>query len=431
METLIQKLEKSEVKLTVTLTEEEMKKFRTKAVLDLQDKVKVPGFRAGKIPEDVLMGEFGEQAFLSVVLEFAVSESYEEAVRKEGLRPVGYPKMNIVQQDPLKYEATLPTVPEVKFKKDIQSVKVSRQKPEVKDEEIQNVLNDFVKRTVEWKDVVREAKLGDRVEIDFEGKDAGGVPLDGTSSKNHPIVLGSQSFIPGFEEEIVDMKMGDEKDFEITFPKDYHSAAFKNKKVKFHVKLNRIEEGQESKLDDAFAQKVSKDEKKTLADLKGEISVELGHQKEHEEDTRLEGEFLKELLEIVEAEVPEVLVEREIDFLIERIKADLEKRKQKWEDYEEEMKEKGKNIREELKKPALEQVLIRLGLERLFELENPEITEQDIEEAIEHLVGHYPPEFQVMLKGRYAEGSQEREGVKSGVRLKKVVKAHTTHDTAH
>ena len=196
METLIQKLEKSEVKLTVTLSEEEMKKYRTKAVLDLQDKVKVPGFRAGKIPEDVLMGEFGEQAFLSVVLEFAVSESYEEAVRKEGLRPVGYPKMNIVQQDPLKYEATVPTVPEVKFKKDIQSVKISRKKPEVKDEEIQNVLNDFVKRTVEWKDVVREAKLGDRVEIDFDGQDAGGVPLDGTSSKNHPIILGSKAFIP-------------------------------------------------------------------------------------------------------------------------------------------------------------------------------------------------------------------------------------------
>lgn len=402
-----------------------MKKFRTKAVLDLQDKVKVPGFRAGKIPEDLLMGEIGEQAFLSVVLEFAVSESYEEAIQKENLRPVGYPKLNIMQQDPLKYEATVPTVPEVKFKKDLEKVKVSRKKPEVKDEEIQNVLNDFVKRTIEWKDVVREAKMGDRVEIDFNGQDTEGVPLDGTSSKNHPMVLGSKTFIPGFEEEIVGMKMSDEKDFEITFPKDYHSAAFKNKKVKFHVKLNRLEEGSESELNDAFAQKVSKDEKKTLADLKGEIHMELSHQKEHEEDTRLEGEFLKELLEIVEAEVPEVLVEREIDFLVERIKGDLKKRKQSWEDYEIEMKGKGKDIRGELRKPALEQVLIRLGLERLFELENPEITEQDIEEEIEHLVGHYPPEFQLRFKERYAEGTPDRESVKSGVRLKKVVKAHT------
>ena len=427
METSVQKLEKSEVKLTVALTEEEMKKFRVKAVKDLQDKVKVPGFRAGKIPEDVLRGEIGEQAFLGEVMEFAVSESYEEAVKKENLHPVGYPKMNIIQQDPLKYEAIVPTVPEIKFKKEIEKGKVSRKKPEVKEEEIQAVLADFMKRTVEWKDVVREAKTGDRVEIDFDGKDADGVPLDGTSSKNHPIVLGSKSFIPGFEEEIVGMKMADEKDFEITFPKDYHSAAFKNKKVKFHVKLNRIEEGTESELNDAFAQKVSKDEKKTLADLKQEIHTELGHQKEHDEDTRIEGEFLKELLEIVEAEVPEVLVDREVDFLIERIKGDLEKRKQKWEDYEAEMKEKGKDIRAELRKPALEQVLIRLGLERLFELENPEVSEADIEEEIEHLVGHYPPEFQVMLKGRYVEGSQEREMVKSGVRLKKVVKAHTTH----
>lgn len=425
MQVTSQKLEKSEVKLTVELTEEEMKKYREAAVKQLQNEVKVDGFRAGKIPEDVLIEKIGEQAFMGEVLNAAVSDSYEEAVRKEGLRPVAYPKLSIVQHDPVKYEATVPVVPEVKFKKDLAKVTVSRKKHDVKEEEVQTVLNDFVKRTVEWTDVVREAKMGDRVEIDFDGTDMDGVPLEGTSSKNHPIVLGSKSFIPGFEEELVGMKMGEEKDFVITFPKDYHSKKFQNKKVKFHVKLNRIEEGKESALDDEFAKKVSKDEKKTLVDLKTEIKTELGHQKEHEEDTRLENEFLKELLAVVEAEVPDALVEREIDFLIERIKEDLKKRKQTWEDYEKEMEKEGKKIREELKKPALEQVLIRLGMERLFELENPEVTEEDIEAEIEHLVGHYPPEFQMLLKQRYAPGSKEREMVRSEARLRKVVKAHT------
>lgn len=425
MQVSADKHEKSQIKLVVELTADEMAPYRTKAVAELQDKVKVDGFRAGKIPEDVLVEHIGEQAFMGQVLDIALSESYEKALHQEKIRPVAFPKVQILAHDPLKYEAIIPVLPEIKFKKEAEKVTVTRQKPEVKDEEIEDVLKNFVKRTVEWKDVEREAKMGDRVEIDFDGQDMEGVPLDGTSSKNHPVVLGEGSLIPGFEDQIANMKKGEEKDFEIVFPKDYHSKQFQNKKVKFHIKLNRIEEGKADEINDAFAQKVSGDEKKTLPTLKDEIRSELAKQKDYEEDIRLENEFLKELLAVVEAEVPDALIEKETDFLIERLKDDLKRRKQSWEDYEKQMAEEGKDIRKELAKPALEQVLIRLGLERLFELENPEVTEEDIEAEIEQLLGRYPEEFRMMLKGRYAEGTQEREMVRSGVRLRKVVKAHT------
>lgn len=425
MQVSAEKHEKSQIKLIVELTAEEMLPYRTKAVAELQDKVKVDGFRAGKIPEDVLIEHIGEQAFMGQVLDIALSESYEKALHQEKIRPVAFPKVQILAHEPLKYEAIIPVLPEVKFKKEADKVTVTRKKPEVKDEEIEDVLKNFVKRTVEWKDVEREAKMGDRVEIDFDGQDMEGVPLEGTSSKNHPVVLGEGSLIPGFEDQIASMKKGEEKDFEIVFPKDYHSKAFQNKKVKFHIKLNRIEEGKADEINDAFAQKVSGDEKKTLPTLKDEIRSELAKQKDYEEDIRLENEFLKELLAVVEAEVPDALIEKETDFLIERLKDDLKRRKQSWEDYEKQMAEEGKDIRKELAKPALEQVLIRLGLERLFELENPEVTEEDIEAEIEQLLGRYPEEFRMMLKGRYAEGTQEREMVRSGVRLRKVVKAHT------
>ncbi len=411
--------------MTVELTPEEMLAYRSKAVAELQDKVKVPGFRAGKIPEDVLVEHVGEQAFMGQALDFALSDTYEAAVHQEKVRPVAYPKIQILAHDPLKYEAIIPVLPEVKFKKDVEKVTVSRTKPEVKDEEVEEVLKNFLKRTVEWKDVEGEAKKGHRVEVDFDGQDMEGVPLEGTSSKNHPVVLGEGSLIPGFEDELVGMKKGEEKDFEIVFPKDYHSKKFQSKKVKFHVKIGRIEEGKEEELSDTFAQKVSGDAKKTLPDLRKEIHHELHVQKEYQEDVRLENEFLKELLAVVEAEVPEALVEKEIDFLIERLKEDLKQRKQSWEDYEKEMQEAGKDLRKELHKPAIEQVMIRLGLERLFELENPEVTEADIEEEIERLLGRYPEEFRAMLKGRYAEGTNEREMIRSGVRLRKVVKKHT------
>ncbi len=411
--------------MIVTLTAEEMAPYRAKAVAELQDKVKVAGFRPGKVPEDVLIEHISEQAFTGHMLDIALSESYEAALRQEKIRAVAYPKIQILEHDPLKYEALIPVLPEIKFKKEAAEVTVSRQKPEVKDEEIHEVLQNFVKRTVEWKDTESTAKLGHRVEVDFDGQDMEGVPLDGTSSKNHPVILGEGSLIPGFEDELVGMKKDEEKDFEIVFPKDYHSKQYQSKKVKFHVRIGRIEEGTAQELNDALAQKVSGDEKKTLPLLKEEIRHELHTQKEYEEDVRLENEFLKELLAVVEAEVPDALVEKEIDFLIERLKEDLKRRKQTWEDYEAEMEKEGKDIRKELHKPAVEQVLIRLGLERLFELENPEISEEDIESEIERLLGRYPEEFRAMLKGRYAEGTNEREMIRSGVRLRKIVKAHT------
>ncbi|MFA6024748.1 MAG: trigger factor [Candidatus Gracilibacteria bacterium] len=426
MQVTLQTQEKSQIKVTVELTAEEMKAYRVKALAELQDKVKVPGFRAGKIPENVLVEQIGEQAFMSQVLDIALSESYTAALIQEKLRPVAHPKVEILAHDPLKYEALVPVLPEVKFKKEPEKLQLTRKEVEVKEEELEEVLQNFMKRTVEWKDLEEgAAQKGHRVEVDFDGQDMEGVPLEGTSSKNHPVILGEGSLIPGFEDELVGMKKGEEKDFEIVFPKDYHSEKFKSKKVKFHVKIGRIEEGKADELNDAFAQKVSGDEKKTLPALKEEIKHELHHQKEYQEDLRLENEFLKELLDLVEAEVPEALVEKEIDFLIERLKEDLKQRKQSWEDYEKEMKEAGKDLRKELEKPALEQVLVRLALERLFEMENPEVTEADIEEEIDRLLSRYPAEFRVMLKSRYAEGSREREMVHSGVRLRKIVKAHT------
>lgn len=418
-------LKGSQIKIKIELTDEEMKTYKSKATQALQKEVKVPGFREGKVPMNVLEEHMGTQSFIGVVLELALEESYSQAVLQEKLRPADYPKLNIVQQDPLIYEAEIQLIPVVDFKKDPSTLTVKRKEVKVEEEEVKEVLENFVKRTVEWKTVEREAKMGDRVEIDFDGKDKDGVPLEGTSSKNHPVVLGSKSLIPGFEEEVVGMKKDEEKEFEIIFPKDYHKESFQNKKVTFKIKLQMVEEGKESEINDAFAQKVSGDEKKTLDTLKNEIKGELKKQKESLEDRRVEGDFLEELIKLVDTELPQVLIEKEIDFLIERITEDLKKQKKTWGDYEKEVKAEGKEPRKELEKPAKEQVLLRLALERLFEIENPEISEEDIEEEIEALTGHYPPEIKPMLKQRYQHGSKEREVLHSQAKLKKVVKSHT------
>ncbi len=419
-----QKLEKSEAKLTIALSVEEMGLYEQKAAQELQDHVTVPGFRKGKVPFEVLKDHIGEQAFLAQVMDTALSESYEKAVREKELYPVAYPKIQILEGSPLKFEAIVPLRPEVKFKKDAEKISIKREKVAVDEKEVKEVIENFLERFKNWKDVERAAKKGDRVEIDFDGFD-GDIAMEGTSSKNHPVVLGSGSLIPGFEEEVIGMKKEEEKDFDIIFPKDYHKESFQNKKLRFHVKLNRVEEAESRTADDAWAQEISGEKEKTLESMKKDIHSELEKQKELQEDSRLENEFLKTLLDHVEAEVPEALIEREIDFMVERIKSDLEKRKESFEEYSEKLQKEGKELRKELHKTAAEQVLIRLGLEKLFEMENPEVSEADIEEEVEKLLARYPAEFKEMLRGRYGEGTEERENLKQTARFKKLVKNHT------
>lgn len=420
----LQKLEKSEVKLIIKLSEEEMKEYEQKAAVELQGQVKIDGFRAGHIPYDVLKEHVGEQGFLGATMDIAIGDAYEKAVHEKELRPVAYPKINIISHEPLEFEAIVALLPEVKFKKEPSKLTVKRKKVEVEDKDVHDVIENFMERSKKWTDVTRPAQKGDRVELDFDGFDEAGVPLDGTASKNHPVVLGSNSLIPGFEDEVVGMNSGEEKDFWITFPKDYHSKVFQSKKVKFHVKLNRVEEGAKQEATDEWAKEISGDKEKNLVSMKEDIKVELAKQKAHQEDARLEEEFLKILIDHVEAEVPEALVEREIEFMVKRLKEDLERQKRSWEDYEKEMVEQGKDLHKELHKPAAEQVLIRLGLEKLMEMEKPEVTEEEIQEEIDHILGNYPPEFQTMLRERYVEGTEGHESVKGAARFKKLVRTH-------
>jgi len=425
MKVQVEKLGKSEIKLTVEVSDKKLKSYREKAVKELQGQVKVPGFREGGIPMDVLEKHLGEQAFMGHVLDLAVSETYEEAIKQEKIRPIAYPKMQMLSQDPLKYEAIVPTVPEVKWKKDISKLTVTRKTPKVEEAEVKEVLENLKKRSTKWNDVDRAAKKGDRVEIDFDGFDEKDVPLEGTSSKNHPVVLGEGGLIPGFEDEVEGMKKDEEKEFELTFPKDYHAKQFKGKKVKFKVKVGKVEESEEPKLDDDFVKEITGGNRKNVAELKKEIEEEVGKQKEIQETGRLENEFLKALGDYVDVEIPDALIEREIDFLIERIKGDLSQKGVKWEDYEKEMKEKGKEMREELRKTAKEQVLIRLGLEKLYTEEKTEVSEKEVEEELEKMLGHYPPEFKPMVMERYKKGEQEREQLKNVLMLRKLVEAHT------
>ena len=419
----LEDLKKSEMKLTIELSKEEMAEYEKKAAKALQDQVKVPGFRPGHVPLDMLKKHVGEQAFQSQVVDAALQESYFNAIKEKGLQPVDFPKLNIVTHDPLKYEATFPVLPEVTWKKELTSIKLKAEKLEVKKDEIDEVLGNLKTRSTKWEKVDRKSKKGDRVELDFSGFDKDGKALDGTASQHHPLILGSNSMIPGFEEELEGLKAKDEKSFDITFPKDYHNDDFKNKKVTFKIKVHSVEEPIEPKLDDAFAAEITGGNRKTMKELKDEIKDELMKQKERTELTRQEGEFLEKLGKNVKADIPAALIEREIDMMIERIKQDLKHRKQSFEDYVKEVESKGKKLRDELKETAEKQVITRLALEQYHNEKKTEVSQEEIDQEIKEVLATVPPHFVQMYAQRFQD-PKERDVLMRQLMLRKVVKTH-------
>lgn len=424
MKVNVEKLKDSQVKISVELTAEEMAPYKKEATKELQDQVKIDGFRPGSIPQDILEKHVGKEAFMGQVLDIAIGKTYEKAVTDNDLMPVDYPKLHVVTPEPLHYEATVAVLPEVEWTKDLKKLEIKKKTLKVEDKEVDEVLENLQNRSTKWSDVDRPAKMEDRVEVDFDGFDDGGAPLDGTSSKNHPVVLGSNSLIPGFEEEVVGMKKDEEKEFDIVFPKDYHSKKFQSKKVKFKIKLNRIEESAKPELNDAFADEITGGHRKTMKELKEEIVEELHKQKERQEELQLETDFLKELPKYAKAHISQVLIDREIDFMIERMKQDLQKQGKSWEDYEKEMEEQKKDIRKELEKPAKEQVLIRLALEAAYKEQKIEVNEAEVKAEIDEMILRYPPQFAEMAKQRFQEGGEEWNKVSNQIRLRKLVALH-------
>ncbi len=424
MKVTVETLKKSEVKLTVEVSDATLQTYKAAAAKELQNQVKVDGFRQGHIPVDILEKRVGEKAFKAHMMEMALSDTYEKAIAKEGIKPVSYPKISVVSDTPFKFEAIIAVFPEVKVKSGYEKVTHAAKKAEVKDAEMNEVLDNLIKRGRKWHDAEAEVKKGSRVEIDFEGKDVDGVPLEGTNSKNHPVIIGENYFIPGFEDELTGLKKGEEKDFEITFPKDYHSKNFQNKKVKFHVKVNRVEEAEESQLNDAFAAELTGGKHKTLDELKKEIRGELEHQKEHDAEIQSENDIIEKLAEYFEAEIPDAMIEREIDLLLERMKQDVEKNGLKWDEYQNIKKNEGKDLRVEFRKQAEKQVLIRLGIEKLYELENITVSDADVEDELKHMMQHYPPEHADKLRDYYKKGGEQYIRLENQLMLKNLLKKH-------
>ena len=389
MDYKIKKLEKSQVEIKVTVSKEIMEQAEKKAADEISKDVKVKGFRPGHVPPKVLEEYVDKKYILAQTQEFAIQKSYAEIVVKEKIQVVSRPKVKVDTEDPLTYTATVAVLPEVEIK-DYKSIKVDKKDAKVTDKDIEEVLNDLKKHGTTYEDVDRAAKKGDRAEVDFEGFDKEGKALEGTKSANHPVILGGDSLIPGFEDKIIGLKKGEKKEFDITFPKDYGKADFQGKKVKFKVEVKRVEEAKESELNDELIEKVT-GKKQTLEAFKKDIEKNIKAKKEEEEVKRRENEYVEKLLKATKVEVPAALVEEEADYIMRDVKGDVSQKGIQWEDFLKESKTTEDDLRKKYTPEAERRIKVRLALRHVIEAEKIEATDKEVQAELEKVKNFYPP----------------------------------------
>lgn len=400
-----EKLEKSQVALTIEVNAPEFEAAIEKAYQKMRKKINVPGFRPGKAPRKIIEGMYGAEVFFEEAINIAFPDAYEAAVNEEKLRVVGYPSVEMVGEctkEGFTFKATVAVYPEVTLG---QYKGLSAPKDEVKvsaadvDERLK-VLTDRNSRLVS---VEREAKEGDTAVIDFEGF-LDGKPFDGGKGENHSLELGSHSFVPGFEEQIVGMKAGDEKDIDITFPEDYH-ADLAGKAVVFKVKVHEVKEKEVPALDDEFAKDVS--EFDTLKDLKADLKKKITEERQQGVDRAFEDALMEQVGANITADIPDAMVENQARQFVDNFKMQIIQQGIPFDQYMKMTGMEESKLLEDAKEPALRQVRLDLALAAIIKEENVEASDEEVEAEYQKMAEQYNMDVEMVKK--YLQADQVKD----------------------
>ncbi|PLT32366.1 trigger factor [Bacillus sp. V5-8f] len=379
--------------------------------------VNVPGFRKGKMPRQMFEKRFGVESLYQDALDIILPDAYADAVEEAGINPVDRPEIDIDQMEKGKnliFKATVTVKPEVKLG-DYIGLEVEKFETEVTAEDVENELKSLQERHAEL--VIREegaAENGDTVVIDFEGF-VDGEAFEGGASENYSLEIGSNSFIPGFEEQLVGLETGAEKDVEVTFPEEYHAAELAGKPAVFKVKVHEIKTKQLPELDDEFA-KDADEEVETLAELREKLQKKLEHDKKHEQEHFIQDTVVEKAVANVEIDLPEVMITNEVDRMVDEFGQRLQAQGMNLELYFQFSGQDEEALRGQMKEEAEGRVRTSLTLEAIADAENIEATEEDVDAEVAKMAEMYNMDVDTIKK---ALGSTE--GIKSDLRIRKAI----------
>lgn len=387
--TNVEKKENSTVELTIQVEPDAFEAAVQKAYLKARKNIAVPGFRKGKAPRKIIEGMYGSGVFYEDAIDELYPAAYAQAVEQEGLDPVAYPKVEVVEagKNGFTFKALVTVRPEYKIGT-YKGLSASKEEVKITDEDVENELKPYIQRATRLVNVEREAKEGDTVLIDFEGFD-NGVPFEGGKGENYALELGSHSFIPGFEEGVVGLKPGDEKDLDVTFPEDY-TPELAGKPVVFKIKVHEVKEPQPPVLDDEFAKDVSDFD--TLEEFKKDLGEKLKERREHAAEHAFEDAVMDALIENLEVELPQAMVDFRADQVIQDYAERFERQGIPFQQYLQMTGQTLESMREQGRGAAERQIKYEMALDAVAAAENMAVTDEELEAEYKSMAEQYSME---------------------------------------
>lgn len=431
-----EKQEHSVVALTIEITKAEFEAAKDKAFKKTGKNITVPGFRKGKAPRKMIEKLYGEGVFFEEAFNIIYPDAMEMAVEKSGIKPVGRADVDLgdpAEEGGLTIIAKVPVEPEVELG-EYKGIEVEKETVKVLQADVKAELNRMAQRNARTETVERKAKKNDTVDIDFEGF-VDGVPFEGGKAEHHELTLGSGAFIPGFEDQLIGCKAGDEKDVVVTFPEEYHAKELAGKEATFKCKVHKVEETILPEIDDEFAKDVS-DTCETLDDLRKEITERLKAERQEAADNAFEEKVLDAVIDGMKADIPAAMIDSQVDTIVQDFGYRLQMQGMGLEQY---LKMTGTEMgafRAMFQSQAERQVKTRLALQKVVELEGITVSDTELEEEYAKMAEQYKMEVEkvkAIVSKEALEGdlkiSNALEFIKKNAKVKKAAKKKTAEET--
>lgn len=415
-------LDKVQVELTIEVPEEDFKEYVQKAYQERKGKINIPGFRKGHAPRQIIEQYYGKDFFYFDAAELCVFPKYVEAVKEdEEIKPIAQPKFDVVTLEagkPFVFTAVVDTKQEITLG-DYSAIELEKVETAVSEEDIQQEIEHARNNTALIEDVEDEnatVEDGDIVLLDFCGK-KDGVAFEGGTAENYELTIGSHSFIPGFEEGMVGMKLGEEKDLDLTFPEEYHADDLAGAAVVFTVKVNAIKRKQLAPLDDDFAKDVS--EFDTLDEYKASLREEMEKQREESALNHYKSKIAEKVTEDSDVIAPESLVEKEVENYLNEMTYNLRAQGIEMEQYYQLTGSTEEDVKKEFTGRAEASVKQQLVLAEIAERENIEVSEEEMDAEYEKLSKYYQMEKDQLKQIFMVQG--QTESLRNSIKFEKVM----------
>ena len=418
-------LDASVVELIVEADVKEVAKFRKQAIKFLSENTEIKGFRKwANIPENILVKQVGESRVNETIVNFAIDDLYRKALLESKVVPVAQGEIKeIISQNPLKIKIHVEVLPEVTIDEaKMKKIKLTRKKISVSAKEVTDALWDIEKKFTKFEETTKKAKMGDRVTIDTDGYDKSWKIMETTSMRAYPLVLGSGLLVPGFEEGIVWSKAWDEIELDITFPKDYHNADFAGLETKFKVKIIKVEASEKPEFTPEFIEQL-RGQKLDMDGFKKLIKSEIFDVKTSNSNIENEIKLIDELLKVSKLDIGEKMIIEQTDRMFTEVKENMLKQNIKMKDYLESLKLDEETYKtNHLKADATKRLQWELILNKIVDIQKPEIDDKDVTKEVETIKKNYQnPEVLKRLDEMYKKWTQAFEELKRKMMMKAVI----------